>query len=748
MPFARVVLAGVVFLPLAGPAPAWAQGRGEDSPPADRTPGAPPASPAGDTGPLPSLRADPLLVRKFDAARDLLRTGAWAEAAHLLQELLDTPEDALLAVKRAGADGREIACWTGVRAEAARLLGTLPAPGRDSYARTYGPRARTLLTQARRDGDLELVEEVARHYPHTAAGAEAAVLLGAYHLDRAHVALAAVWFGRLLDRPDADGLPPATLFHAALAFRRTGDTAAADRAWARLAAKAPGGLRLGDRGVKLAELRKELDQAGVPADAPPAPPPEGLPALETRWTRPTTHETGTRGWLQAAVQCQEDRNEPVLPGAVPVAAAGLIVFRSYRGVQAVDPRTGEGWEAASDWSIDTLITQPRYAAHLESWFNSYREGSPNVVFGNGVLGTLSTDGARVYAVDDLAIPAYRSVHRFGPRWAPQEPAWPDFGPGLTDAVYYSRLLALDAASGSLAWAVGGRGGDQEAGELSDCYFLGPPLPLDHRLYVLAEKNNELSLVCLSAADGALVWRQPLALAPTRLLLDPGRHIHAARPVYGDGLLVCPTNAGVVVAVDLLTRGLAWAYTYETEALTQSEPAEGRRGRATPPHTVAEWTVPATVIQDGRVVVAAPDERSVHCLSLRDGSLLWKVGRAADDRYVAGVIDGKVLVVGKQSCRALDLEDGKQLWQLETGLPCGHGVAAGHVYYLPLREAGRDEEPAVYAIDVIDVTAGAVLAHTPWPRKDVPGNLLFRDGDIISQTALGVTAYRPRHDGGK
>jgi outer membrane protein assembly factor BamB len=739
MPYARVVMASLALLALSRPVPALGQGSGQVPPDGDDRP---PAEPE----PVPSLQADAPLVRKLDAARDYLRAQAWAEATHVLQELLDSPEDVVVGVKRAGADGKAALRWTGVRAEAARLLGDLPAGGRESYATRYGPRAAGLLAEARRDGDVDLLAEVARHYPYTAAAAEALAALGAYHLDRGHDTLAAVCFGRLLDRPeDAGDFPAATLFHAALACRRAGDAAGADRAWARLAAKGPTGLRLGGRAVRLPELRRELDRVEGPAGQPPRALADS-PSLETRWTRPTAHEAVTRSWVQVAVQRQEDRGEAVLPGSVPLTAAGRIVYRSYRGLHAVDPRTGEdAWESPSAWSIDRLMPQPRYAPYVESWFSAYLEVSPHVLFGNSLLGTLSTDGARVYAVDDLALPPYRNYQRFGGRWAGQEPAWPDFGAALTTAAYSSRLLAVDAVSGKAVWEAGGRGADLESGDLSDCYFLGPPLPLDQRLYVLTEKHNEMALACLAAADGSLVWRQSLALAPTRLLLDPGRHIQVARPAYGDGTLVCPTNAGVVLGVDLLDRGLAWAYPYRTEALTQSAPAEGRRGRAAPPHVVAEWQTPVTVVEQGRVVFTAADEPSVHCLSLRDGSLLWRAGRLDEDRFVAGVVDGKVLVVGRQSCRALDLANGKQLWQLDTGLPSGQGVAVGHVYYLPLREAGRDEDPAVCAIDV---SRGAVVARTALPKKEVPGNLLFQGGEVFSQTASAVTAFRAAKDGGK
>jgi hypothetical protein len=104
----------------------------------------------------------------------------------------------------------------------------------------------------------------------------------------------------------------------------------------------------------------------------------------------------------------------------------------------------------------------------------------------------------------------------------------------------------------------------------------------------------------------------------------------------------------------------------------------------------------------------------------------------------------VLVVGKQACRALDLADGKQLWQVETGLPSGRGVASGDIYYLPLKEAARGKEPAIYAIDL---RKGVIRVRVPSPRKEVPGNLLLGHGEVFAQTVTAVTAYPNRKDGG-
>src|SRR5204863_3972491 len=101
--------------------------------------------------------------------------------------------------------------------------------------------------------------------------------------------------------------------------------------------------------------------------------------------------------------------------------------------------------------------------------------------------------------------------------------------------------------------------------------------------------------------------------------------------YGDGIILCPTNAGAVLGVDLLSHSLIWAYAYrekaqapvedEQQALMRRGGRFGAQGMAAIPLRSDEWKPSAPVIQDGKVVFTAPDGNKVFCLNLRDGSLL-------------------------------------------------------------------------------------------------------------------------------
>ncbi|MCI0459424.1 MAG: PQQ-like beta-propeller repeat protein [Gemmataceae bacterium] len=727
-----------------------------------------------------SLPTDSALARQLEAAHDYVKEESWVEATYLLQALLDTREDVLVSIRRGDADSKEGPRWTGARIEADRLLGNLPARGRELYETVRGPQARALLTEATQKGDLHLLAEVAERYFHTAAGADATRLLGVHHLDRGRFELASLCFGRLLDRVGADRLPPATLVASVLAFRLSGNEGRARQLWTHLGTRVPTGVRLDDRLVSLSELEKELTRFQASAAEASGRSEQGLgsaPLLEARWTQSTAHEADTRQWVQSAVQRTEDRSELVLPASVPVLAGDKVIYRSYRGIQAVDRQTGKRvWEAASDWSLDRMVGETRYRSYLTAWVSGYMANNSHLLFENSTLGTLSTDGSRVYAVEDLPIPPYPlSSASSGRRRGPVLEV--TFGPDLTDPAHHSRLLALDTASGKLVWEIGGRG-ETAGSELNDSHFLGPPLPLDGRLFGVVEKNQELRLVCLDAAQGSLLWKQALVVPLNRLLGDVGRRVEALPPAYGQGILVCPTNAGVVLGVDLFQRSLAWAYVYREEGLPLDweQLGWGRRGWYTPrelPRLREDWKAAVPMIHADKVLLTAPDTSAVHCLDLHSGTLLWKAHRMEDDLYVAGIFRGKVLIVGKQSCRALGLADGKALWTVETGLPSGQGVAAGSIYYLPLKSAlpekwvlpvfgastvglrglplGQGTFPTAVAVIAaraekrpavcaLDLDRGAILERTPAPRGEVPGNLVLGTDTVFSQTALAVTAY--------
>src|SRR5262249_33982234 len=208
-----------------------------------------------------------------------------------------------------------------------------------------------------------------------------------------------------------------------------------------------------------------------------------------KWTYPTFQESQTGQWIDQAVKQRESRQDAVLPAFFPVAATvrsdkgslPLLIYRSHWGVHARDlSKDGKlAWDSPSSGSLDSLVADQEKKMQLDQWqwVQLYMNTNSNFLFENSTIGTLSTDNKYVYIVDDLALPPHPSSQPM------QQLMWgqpPMFG-RLQDLIFHSRLKAYDLRTGKFKWELGGRAVDKDEstdkGKLSDCYFLGPPLPV-------------------------------------------------------------------------------------------------------------------------------------------------------------------------------------------------------------------------------------------------------------------------------
>lgn len=716
--------------------------------------------------------------RFIEVAQDCIKDKTWKDAVKALQIILDNPEDYYVRVKDQDRRTGEISeRWTSVKYEANKLLGSMPQEGLDFYEQMHGARAQQMLTEAKKTGNVEILADVAQRYLHTKAGPEANDLLATYFLDRGQYFMAALRCERLLQALPANKVSDLMLLKATLAYRRAGEVQKADNTWQELLPRLrrEGGLKVGPRVVSVEQIEKLLESS--PRGRPNNPhdwvlvrgndtnsaQANGSPPLldELLWTRPTVRDTDKLTGLekngavakerisQAISHLQEVKDVPLMPGFFPIAVDGKLIYRSYFHTSAVylheskDEETGElvkpgdiFWRAVDGkGGLSASLEHPSYADALRQWLDSFGQRLPAfrdaIVCENSLVGTLSSDHRQVYVIDDLGVPMPpEQVQQFLFNQNQNT-----LSPQLREMVLGNTLQAFDVASGKLVWR---QGLDGKNPDFKDSHFLGPPLPVGGKLYVLNEKNNgELRLVCLDPATGHVlppVQNLGTVDQTSRFYLDPNRRIHAVHLAYGEGILVCPTNAGEVLGVDLLSRTLAWAYPYR-EGYGGSE---AQPNQFIPPQalslTPATWKVAPPVIQDGKVVFTAPDAHSLHCLNLRDGTRVWKYRKSDYDLFLAGVWNGKVILVGKNHVRALQLADGMQIWSLTTGnMPSGQGVASDNIYYLPL-ENGE--------ICAIDLERGIIKAHNRPSGKveHKPGNLVFYEGMVLSQTADHIVAY--------
>jgi hypothetical protein len=285
--------------------------------------------------------------------------------------------------------------------------------------------------------------------------------------------------------------------------------------------------------------------------------------------------------------------------------------------------------------------------------------------------------------------------------------------------------------------------DEAAGEV---WYLGAPLVIGDQLFVLVEEKGEIRLDVRAAADGRLLWSQPLAELDEEQQADRPetqvRRFSGLSPAFAEGVLVCPTGAGTAIAVDLATRTLLWAYTYAVAGGDDDAARAAGRGllgginrrnvivngvplggqSANP----GGWRDVCPILAEGCVLLTPSESDALHCLDLRSGSLRWSVPRG-DGLCVAGVVDGRAVVVGHHSVDSLSMKDGTTAWRKPLGFSpatvSGRGIVTARRLFLPL------DTPEVVEIDLGD---GSIAGRSPARGGVIPGNLLAYRGEVISQ----------------
>jgi len=267
------------------------------------------------------------------------------------------------------------------------------------------------------------------------------------------------------------------------------------------------------------------------------------------------------------------------------------------------------------------------------------------------------------------------------------------------------------------------------------------------LFVVGEADKEIRLYVLDAASGVPKWSQLIAVSDSSIATDFGRRWWTAQISVKDGVIICPTTVGWMVAVDRMRQSVLWAHRYTKPALTTSS-SRGRRifgfGRG---HNVplvpagklnSRWLPSAPVIVGNNLVYTPAEHAAVVCLDAFTGRPIWEHPKGTA-LYLAGVFDRRVVLVGTDTVTALSLKDGKSLWQMKIpaadGKPSGVGVAADNLYHLPLRSG---------QLWTLDLTSGKVVSKSYLFDVDQPlGNLALYRGTFLSLTPLAMTAFEQR-----
>jgi len=746
----------------------------------------------------------------LERAREQLAEGQTRLAIDTLQSLLGDPQE-LLSIDGTTRLPSDSFYWhegslRSVRRSVFEMLPTLSPGQLDQYESAFGITARQALDDGLRRGDFGLVQQVARSSFATQAGFEATDQIAVRMLDSGHARAAANLWRELIESPVhrrriTRGLVTRTVASLLLAGHR--DEAeklvgfvlknlkpievTVPEVEQLIAAIDPAAFRNAAAGSATDEWLLPFGNVLHNGDARGS-----APYLEPVWTQPLSRSAPFS--MLDHWETLEAREELTDIGVAiwPIICRGQIVTRDLSGVRGIDPKTGRAL-----WHFESTLTTPKLISEIrQSGYGATTDESLIELtwIGNSMLGAVTSDGHRVFAIDWLKFedeeadePGSGNRRIPAPRATPNGSRFPaGVGGRVADGSNWhvaNRIVCIEPVVASRADAAAGEGGPVEnvrplwsvGGSrvrtpdepLSGHLFLGAPVASDSGVFVMTESvaEKELNLVKLNGENGRVLWVQTLGLVEQTMFSTTQRFREQSLclPTISNGTVVCPTEAGYVVAVDELTGELRWLYYYGAPVVAGRMRTQfgyenhGYKGLPDLPH-----------IHNGQIVYLPRQSSELHCVDLATGERRWKTGRLEDDRYVAAVTDDVIAIVGKAEMRGVSLSDGSALWTRRLDLPSGRGCRVGDLFYAPLKngsvaavelktgrlvtlvsvptlfdrrfEQAQDADGVgTVSIRTADLNQfGLSDNQVPFPNR--PGNLLFHDGLVLSTGPQFLTAF--------
>jgi outer membrane protein assembly factor BamB len=731
-----------------------------------------------DAGPGNFPPPDRNLVQALNRAQKVLKEHRYGEALEGISQILRGGEDYLF------QPDRTVAGYKSLKLRAQQLLGQMPREGLDLYEVRYGGEARDKLKRAVAAGDKDGLSEISSQLFHTRAGYEATWLLALYHMDHGAPLAGALTLKRLREAgAAAESFEPGLSLTEAACYYQAGMLSDCKQVLIDLKRRmqqGPGSRQQGAGSQNYSMLHAPGSGLPVPwfdsdADAPNwlaklagleriaagvetdrwsmfrgdaarnAATVGSPPLLNRRWRVEVAEDPVLQKALEDLANSNREHGVPMFAGLHPLAIGDKILMRTRNNVMAIDLTTGKRiWPTASEHEpgVQQSNRQRGFPFNQASVMSEQAQYAQRI-WDDAAYGTLSSDGSLVYLIEELPLGV-----------TPNNGQVMMFGGNRTDPSNHgatNKLAAYDINTAKLMWSVGGQ--EDPMGMMPDTFFLGPPLPLRGQLYVMAEVKEEMRLLAFNATSGSFLWSQPLANVESNITQDAIRRLAGVSPSYSDGVLICPTGAGCVVAVDVATHSLLWGYIYTRPG---EQPTAGRRFRGQVGGNAAmlnafyssngvmpRWLDGTAMIVGGRVLLTPAEADALYCLNLADGKPMWPAKPREDHCYIACVHKGLVVLVGRTEIDAIKLEDGSKAWGGRTvTLPsgasvCGHGCYAGDHYFVPLSNGD---------VMSVDLESGKVVSTSPgsrqWTgrRSAVPGNLICYRGFLISQGMDGLECY--------
>ncbi|WP_437201712.1 outer membrane protein assembly factor BamB family protein [Planctomicrobium sp. SH664] len=705
------------------------------------------------------LPRDPLAQTALVKARQTIEAGNVAEGLEALQQMLDSGSDFFIP--------------KGVTVTESHLdqIESLILSSAAEYQRLYGSAAQQMFDESQRNQDQLLLEELIRRFRLTEAGAKGLREFSRIVRDRGEPVYAARLLELLAEHPAANDRQQ-LLREAAELLLRAGQPQRAAALLSRHATAFPDGapnvdaLTVPNRDAKIPSAAEGtlyewrtpyggLQQTGQVGFAPAI--------YDDAWSSPLVLEydfdalfPNTKLIDQLVKDNRElangiekkvrsRKNRAVFPAGRPLIVNDLLITVGGGSVKALNLHTGKlQWNGVIVDQTFSFLSKGSYSPsdakdpvreEIRNLFTAIRD------WRDLTSSSLSTDGKQVYAITDCAL-----VGATTPQRIMQSSTRNMLLPQRSN-----RLHAFDLATdGMLRWSIGTNSTEGSMldvmGEAPrEIFFLGPPLPVDGRLFVMGEERGQIQLIELDPATGSLLWSVGLLNPQGDLLQDSGRRLAGLMPAYADGLLICPTGEGVITAVDPLRRKMVWSQPYVHREKSDTQRMMVMQMLRSTNDSIDEsveellddqrWMDARLIVAGTYVIATPPDENLLVCLNVEDGQPVWTQHLPRLQMlYAPCVADDRLIVVGRGEVQALRLSDGQPVWPVpvQIPLPSGRGVRMGNQFLQPL-DTGE--------IGLIDLSAGRLLSRIPVTSGGVPGNLVAANGTLVSQSGAHISAFR-------
>lgn len=702
--------------------------------------------------------------RRFKSVKQLIQNQQWEAAREKLQLMLENSLN--LPVHIPGERGlitdRELIY---------ELLELLPEQQQLKFDRQYTALAEKLFNDAQQnEASPEQFAEIATRFASTPAGARAMNYLISYHMERKEFGLAEQYVARLLKYQPPLTRSPQWRTKAAYILKQTGNqeltTQLLNSSSVPIDLNQP--IQIGgatEKPLTWLEKQQILGSTGnQPVDEWPmlfgspshaARARQADPLLIPRWTYPLTSNHSIQAQLKLIQEDLTSADQATIPALPPLAIDGKIVFRTLKGVQVLDAETGAPlWQSALENSPEEAFIKAQLKGQQipqarglfdptpqTRSFSVYNGTDPDshaltsLMYRNANWGSQSSDGEHLFILESMrlnlsASGTSRNLNRFRRRRGDYE----------EDFWSSNQLVAYDLKTGQPRWKVGGTRFDEPFDlPLAGTFFFGAPTPSGNELYIIGERDREIRVYALDPETGAERWSQQIGNPEQDIALDMVRRWWIAPVAVDQGILICPTTIGLLTAIGQLNHSILWSTRYTTTDSDENGQHFNRINQTSFEPLNQRWTPSAPIIIENKVVYTPPDEEALICLDLITGIPLWTKRAKEAMLYMAGVADGKILMVGLNGVTAISLKTGKNSWQTtfdkSAGTPSGQAVIADQHLHVPL-QSGQ--------VWTFDVASGKVINKLFNANASQPlGNLVIHRGQFLSLSTRGLVSYEQK-----